>query len=418
MVTAPIEVLLSFPKPNYIDPETHGPGLMIVATLLSIIAIGVVALRLYARFVITKAPGVDDILIVGALIFGIGLSVIVMVGNQIYYNGYHVWVNQLLLCLPIRIDVFQDIPPRTYVGHRINVWVAQILYTLALACVKISILLFYRRLSVSFSRSFIIAVWIGIIYNILYAIGFVMTLLLLCQPVSAYWMSFDKTYKAAGNYHCGSEQIAEPASAVFSVIGDIYSTVLPLVLVSRLTLPKKQKMALYGLFSLGFSVVLFGAIRTVYMYRVVNVDYDFTWTLWKIWVWGEFELWFAVYAASAPALKPFFKKYIGKITSSSGGSKSHKQVYLVRSDGNGGLGKVERIFVSNKRKSDAYHEISPDRAKKTDDFASSMSDSQILKSVAVDVEAFDVEALPSPCAGPSYPMAPMAYRGGFKHTRV
>lgn len=90
-------------------------------------------------------------------------------------------------------------------------------------------------------------------------------------------------YYAAGNFEQGSEQIAEPLSAYFSVVGDFYSAVLPLIMVSSLTLPVRQKAALYALFSLGFAVVIFGSVRAYYMFNVVNVDWDFTWTLWKIW---------------------------------------------------------------------------------------------------------------------------------------
>ena len=41
-------------------------------------------------------------------------------------------------------------------------------------------------------------------------------------------------------------------SGAFSVIGDFYSTVLPLVLVWHLKLPREKKLALYALFALGF----------------------------------------------------------------------------------------------------------------------------------------------------------------------
>lgn len=282
-------------------------------------------------------------------------------------------------------------------------------YTLSLSCVKISVLLFYRRLSVSFTRGFYIAVWVGITYNIIYLVGFILTLLLLCRPLDAYWKSFDPEYRATANYTCGSEQIAEPLSGILSVIGDAYSTILPLVLVSRLTLPRRQKWALYFLFSLGFSVVICGAVRSYYMYRVVNVDYDFTWTLWKIWVWGEFELWLAVYAASAPALKPFFKRYIEKMSTESGSSRQgHNQVYLVRSDANGGLGKVERIFISKKRHPDAYLELSSDQ--KPDQVGITTANSQIVKSVEYNVEPYDIEALPAVRAGPSVAMQPVTRR--------
>jgi hypothetical protein len=356
---------------------------MVCATLLPVLAIIVVALRLYSRFCITRAPGIDDLLVVLSLIFGIALSVLVMVGNQIYYNGYHVWVCVESLSHEVMLIARKDIPLSSAVPHRINVWTAQICYTLAISFVKISILLFYKRLSVSFTRKFLIAVWIGIVYNIIYCIGFIMVLLLLCRPISAYWLTFDRDYYLDGDWTCGREEVAEPLSAIFSVVGDAYSTIIPLVLVSKLTLPIRQKAALYGLFSLGFLVVIMGAVRSYYMYRVVNVDYDFTWTLWKIWVWGEWELWLAVYAASAPALKPLFKKYFDKLSTASGTGSRHKPVYLIRSDGKGGLGKVERIFVSNKRTSKAYQELSAgQRLPKTDD----ISDNQILKSVDYNVE--------------------------------
>ena len=83
---APPEVIASWPKPNTVNPETHGPGLMIVSSVLSAVAIAVVATRLYARFVITRAPGIDDALIVLAVVFGVALSVLVMIGNQVSRN--------------------------------------------------------------------------------------------------------------------------------------------------------------------------------------------------------------------------------------------------------------------------------------------------------------------------------------------
>lgn len=103
-----------------------------------------------------------------------------------------------------------------------------------------------------------------------------------------------------------------------------------------------------------------------------------------------------MYAASAPALKPFFKRYIEKMSSGAEGSKNHNQVYLVRSDGHGGMGRVERILVSKKRNPEAYLELSSDQK----------SDSQIVKSVEFEVEQYgqDIEALPDVRGGPSQPI--------------
>jgi hypothetical protein len=197
----------------------------------------------------------------------------------------------------------------------------------------------------------------------------------------------------------GSEQLAEPLSAYFSVAGDLYSTILPLLLVSKLSLPRRQKWALYGLFSIGLSVVVFGAVRSYYMHRVVNVDWDFTWTLWKIWVWGEFEMWFGIYCASAPALKPFFGRFWDQMTSHNNSrADGGRQVYVVRSDERGGLGKVERIKVVRKQQN---QEKSCGSSAATFESSQSswiqrqrsrVSNSHIVKTVEYDVERCDSNA--------------------------
>ena len=64
----PPEVVGSWPKPNYIDPETRGNGLFVVVLLFVLLCLVVVAARLYARIKILKAPGVDDVLIVISMV--------------------------------------------------------------------------------------------------------------------------------------------------------------------------------------------------------------------------------------------------------------------------------------------------------------------------------------------------------------
>jgi hypothetical protein len=188
-VTAPPEVIASWPNPNYVDPQTQGPALVYLCIILSAIGICVVTARLYGRLFITKAIGFDDALIVLALGFGIALSVMVIIGNQIWLSGHHVW----------------DIPPAKFSGHRLNIWISEWCYVISLSCTKISVLLFYRRLSVKFTQTFMIATWLGIVYNALYLVGFGLSLLLLCRPVNAYWDAFDAEWAATHNYSCGRE---------------------------------------------------------------------------------------------------------------------------------------------------------------------------------------------------------------------
>ena len=230
--------------------------------MFSIIGILIVSARLYSRLFITRAPGVDDALIVVALAFGIALSVLVVIGNRVWLSGHHIW----------------DIPMSKFAGHRLNIWYAEWCYVISTSATKISILLFYRRISVKFSKAFMIATWVGIIFNILYMIAFCMVLLLLCTPISSYWNSFDPIWVMTHPpSHCGKENLELPLSGVFSVIGDLYSAVLPIVIIFNLNLSSRQKLSLYALFSLAFLIVAAGTARTILMYQMLNQDYDFTW---------------------------------------------------------------------------------------------------------------------------------------------
>jgi hypothetical protein len=109
-LTAPAEVVASWPKSNYINPETRGDGLFIVTLSLASLGIVVVSSRMYSRCFITKAIGIDDVIVAVALGFSIALSTMIIIGNKVYDSGRHIW----------------DIPPAKFVGHRHNVWVSSL----------------------------------------------------------------------------------------------------------------------------------------------------------------------------------------------------------------------------------------------------------------------------------------------------
>lgn len=68
MLLPPLNVLETWPTPNYIDPITRGPGLLIVNVVFSALALTIVALRLYTRTWITRSVGVDDVFVLIALV--------------------------------------------------------------------------------------------------------------------------------------------------------------------------------------------------------------------------------------------------------------------------------------------------------------------------------------------------------------
>jgi len=69
MQLPPMEVLLSWPLPNYVDPVSRGPAVLIVNIVTMSLAFLLTLLRLYTRLRITCTPGLDDIFIVVALVW-------------------------------------------------------------------------------------------------------------------------------------------------------------------------------------------------------------------------------------------------------------------------------------------------------------------------------------------------------------
>lgn len=126
----PLEVMAQWPTPNYIDPATRGHGAMIVSTVTMSLAFVVVMLRLYTRFRVTYSAGVDDILIVFGLMFGIGMVVVTSYATEVWGWNRHIW----------------DIPA-TWLPtlQKLNLCF-QIMFSMSSSITKISLLWFCRRL--------------------------------------------------------------------------------------------------------------------------------------------------------------------------------------------------------------------------------------------------------------------------------
>jgi len=64
----PPSVIASWPKPNYVDPPTASPSNTIVLAIFGVISVFVVSTRMIVRFFIQKNAGLDDYLMLAALV--------------------------------------------------------------------------------------------------------------------------------------------------------------------------------------------------------------------------------------------------------------------------------------------------------------------------------------------------------------
>lgn len=78
----PPAVLLSWPLPNYVDPVSRGPAVLIVNIVTISLAFFVTCLRLITRFRVTCTPGLDDFFIVIALVCCISNSLETVYTNK------------------------------------------------------------------------------------------------------------------------------------------------------------------------------------------------------------------------------------------------------------------------------------------------------------------------------------------------
>src|SRR5689334_19317971 len=118
-----------------------------------------------------------------------------------------------------------------------------IFYGLSFMCVKLSILLLYLRLSPY--RPFRITVWIAAAVTVIYSVLGSFEFIFNCRPIAKNW---DVTISGGS---CIDVAKILTAHGIVNIATDVATLVLPVMLVYKLQLPMKQKVAVAGLFMTG-----------------------------------------------------------------------------------------------------------------------------------------------------------------------
>ncbi|KAE8151264.1 hypothetical protein BDV25DRAFT_97957 [Aspergillus avenaceus] len=299
MKLPPAAVIASWPTPNYVDPPTRGNSVLIVTIVGLAMSFVVTCLRLYTRFKITCSPGIDDILIVIALIFAIAMGAVVSVATEHYGCNRHIW------------DVPLEWIPT---DSKFNL-IFQILFSISSSITKLALLWFCKRLLGTGSKG-------GLkLYNIVLILGmalvaalciiFLFFCIFQCSPIHAYW-DLQPDYP----HRCLDEGNVVFAASVVNIFTDFLSTVLPMPLIWNLKLPARQRIAVISIFGLGIVVNIAGTIRTVYVYKSMVASYDTTWLGWPVFLAASIEINLGLICASAPALRPLVTFFLPRLLSS------------------------------------------------------------------------------------------------------
>jgi hypothetical protein len=177
-------------------------------------------------------------------------TVVTMMYTQHAQGDRHIW------------DVTSD--TRQYAV--LCMWLGQFSFLVCGGCTKVSILFFYRRLvEGTYSKRWTWLVWLAISFTIAYTIAFCVMLLINCSPTESYWRAFDIQYAMTQSYTCLDTSAINAITGVCAVVSDVYAVALPCIITWHYAIPKRQKIALNVIFSLGLIVVVASCIRTYWL---------------------------------------------------------------------------------------------------------------------------------------------------------
>ncbi|KAJ5118780.1 hypothetical protein N7526_010417 [Penicillium atrosanguineum] len=267
-------------------------GLIISSSLLSLI---VVSLRLYTRAVIIKLFGLDDIAVCIALVVtqcfnGLGVAVVY------YGEGRH----------------FENVSAEDRATWLKLYYAAMCIYLYASLSVKMSLLLFLRRI---FVKSWIKWLTAGLmVFQVLFSVSGSLVLAFQCDPPRA---AFDLTIKNATCYSQFKLFQIVLYQAVLIFVADIIMLLAPVPILYGLQMPTRKIAALMAIFGTGIIACIAPVVRfsTLDYLRKGTTDLTFDSASSLYWMVIEFNL--GLVAGSLSSLKPlpFFRRFGSSINS-------------------------------------------------------------------------------------------------------
>ncbi|KAJ8114955.1 hypothetical protein OPT61_g3276 [Boeremia exigua] len=270
------------------DDNPRGRQAFDVSVAFTVIALTSVLLRVYTRWFIVRAPGVEDHLIVGAVLCSVSLTVCVA-----YQAKWGMGKHSITLSPEDNVKVAKSF------------WASLIVYYLSLGLTKISILLQYYR--VFPTRKFRVSCWCAFALVVCYTIWTVFGSIFACVPVHAFW-----TKEPA---HCIDQFAMWFTNAAINITTDFIIIILPMPVIRRLQLGKRQKSALIGIFAVGGFVCIVSILRLQSLVAISNSD-DQSYDNPAAATWSSVETNVGIICSCLPLLRPLMTKWLPGIFSS------------------------------------------------------------------------------------------------------
>lgn len=247
-----------------------------VTSMLVFLSTLAVALRLISRRISIRHISPDDYVIVFALLLSYGDCICQFVGVH-YGLGQHIG----------------QVGKEDEVRYLIILYILQLFWNTTLPAIKVSILLFYRRLF-PVRRLLIASSVIGAIVTAWY-IAIQITAIFQCLPIHYYW-------RRVGQGHCIQTTNFYIILASLNLATDVAVLILPIPFIWHLQVRKSKKLSLSVIFLLGSLVCVTSIVR---LQTLTEIDtQDITWSNAYPGLWTAIEASLGIVAACLPSLSP------------------------------------------------------------------------------------------------------------------
>jgi len=261
---------------------------IIVSVILPLLAGLIVAARFQSRRIKSVSLSMDDFLILVALIIVIGEGILCIWGSVNGGIGAYV----------------PDLSPEVSKEFLKSLLAVILIHLTVLAIIKVSILLFYKRIFVN--RGFAIIANSTIGFVVCWWISFFVGAFFVTTPISEFWSN----PVVKDNYDWAAFIIALGA---LDIAVDLFILCLPIPVIKTLHMQTRRKVQLLGIFWLGLFCVISAAVRLYYVVSFDNIggaaSPEFTKVVDNNFIWATIEPCTSIIAACLPTLGPLLQTW-------------------------------------------------------------------------------------------------------------
>ncbi|KAK6076408.1 CFEM domain-containing protein [Seiridium cupressi] len=263
----------------------------VVSTTLMAIACLFVLVRLgYRKFFTSTDLGLDDWFIFLTLINCVPSAVINVSMLSANGLGRDIWT----------------LTPDQITNFALGFWIITLLYFSEVFVLKLALLFFYLRIFPGKNMRRIILGTVA--FDILFGLGFIVTALLQCRPISYNWTN----WRGEGGGQCINISAVAWANAAVSISLDLFMLAIPLSQLRELNLHWKKKVGVALMFCVGTFVTVVSIIRLASLVEF-RESTNLTWDYWGVSLWSTVEITVGIICACMPSMRLILVRIAPKV---------------------------------------------------------------------------------------------------------